>query len=187
MSRRTKLIILGLFLVLLAIPAIYVALTWRISRPVHFRLMHLYPEEHQDEFGFRMVRMRVENTNSMPIHVYFVRLEFTGDTPELTMIPPGTIDPRHQKEAGTHAEAGAFILPPGRAILATASLQANLVKEAKQGRLSANYYALSQTQKQVSSVFNWLHDLCPAPWWSKFPTFEFPSGSAPVEVDAAFK
>lgn len=37
MRRRTKLIIIAFFLVLLAIPAAYVVLTWHVADPLRFR------------------------------------------------------------------------------------------------------------------------------------------------------
>jgi hypothetical protein len=45
MSRRTKLIITAIFLVLLGIPVVYTVLTWSIEPPLSFRCVAALPEE----------------------------------------------------------------------------------------------------------------------------------------------
>ncbi|QIF01955.1 hypothetical protein [Roseimicrobium sp. ORNL1] len=69
MSRRTKLIILAVFLVLLAIPAAYVALTWSPKDPLRVRLISMDMPGEQDPFKQMTMRMELENTSTVPIFV----------------------------------------------------------------------------------------------------------------------
>jgi hypothetical protein len=70
MSRRTKLIILALFLVLLAIPAACVALTWSPDDTLRFRIDHLVPPSTEHPDAYRKLRVSIENTSSAPVHFY---------------------------------------------------------------------------------------------------------------------
>ena len=45
MSRRAKLLIAALFLVLLGIPVVYAILTWSIDSPLRFRCVAALPED----------------------------------------------------------------------------------------------------------------------------------------------
>jgi hypothetical protein len=67
MSRRTKLIITALFLVLLGIPTIYVVLTWHAVNPLRFRLVSPPPKPGDDRP--RTMEFEVENTSAASIHV----------------------------------------------------------------------------------------------------------------------
>jgi hypothetical protein len=77
MSRRTKLLITALFLVLLGIPTVYVALTWHAAEPFRFRYLGrgevvMHPE---DPFGdgpnvpMVPIFIEVQNTRSHPVYL----------------------------------------------------------------------------------------------------------------------
>jgi hypothetical protein len=70
MSRRTKLIILVVFLALLGIPVAYVALTWSPNNLLRFVLVEP-PTTIIDPDGNsrRLLKIRVENTGTLPIPV----------------------------------------------------------------------------------------------------------------------
>jgi hypothetical protein len=68
MSRRTNLIIAAIFLVLLAIPVAYIALTWSPKNPFRVRLISMEMPEEQDPFKAMTMHMEVENTSSVSIH-----------------------------------------------------------------------------------------------------------------------
>ncbi|RBP36933.1 hypothetical protein DES53_11574 [Roseimicrobium gellanilyticum] len=84
MSRRTKLIILGIFLVLLSIPGIYLFLTWEVEKPLRFRLVG---KELESIIGTAesgdFVRIEVINTTATGVEMTAAGVE-DGDA------PPGT-------------------------------------------------------------------------------------------------
>jgi hypothetical protein len=71
MSRRTKLIIAALFLVLLAIPVGYVILTWSTPDPLRFRMVSYEDLSDGASGGYRgKLNLMVENTSSVPVHIH---------------------------------------------------------------------------------------------------------------------
>ncbi|QIF01948.1 hypothetical protein [Roseimicrobium sp. ORNL1] len=71
MSRRIKLIILAIFLVLLAIPTVHFYLHWRPRNPLHFQLVNVEPPVAGDPRYARTARIVVHNTCGTPIHLEF--------------------------------------------------------------------------------------------------------------------
>jgi hypothetical protein len=69
MSRRTKLILLATFLVLLCIPATYLSFTWRPENPLRVRLISQEMPAKQDPFSYSAMEIEVENTSSVPIQL----------------------------------------------------------------------------------------------------------------------
>jgi hypothetical protein len=85
MSRRTKLLITALFLVLLAIPIAYVALTWTVKKPLRVRYVGLGEPEMSllSPFNSRRtllvpVQLELENTAFAPIYISQVTLDLDG-------------------------------------------------------------------------------------------------------------
>ena len=78
MSRRTKLIIFAVFLVLLAVPAAHVARIWSVHEPLRFRLvsqsgpvMVTTPSGDEEELRYEI---EATNVTDVPIEIYFVEL-----------------------------------------------------------------------------------------------------------------
>jgi hypothetical protein len=82
MSRRTKLCLTALFLVLLAIPVGYVGLTWHVGEPLHFRytgMRHVPVTVKGGPLGERHEQMLVidfeaDNANSIDIYLWEAHL-----------------------------------------------------------------------------------------------------------------
>jgi hypothetical protein len=96
MSRRTKLLITALFLVLLAIPAAYVAVTWRTPNPLRFHIVAYHEPSSPEawpEYG--KLDLMVENTSNLPVHFFipaFGRRDFSPGATELRgIISPVTM------------------------------------------------------------------------------------------------
>jgi hypothetical protein len=84
MSRRTKLLITALFFVLLAIPAVYVILSWSPHEPWRARLVAV--QDHQGGEKKNLV-VEVENTSSVPLCIYMATLDGPASPPD-TSFPP---------------------------------------------------------------------------------------------------
>jgi hypothetical protein len=83
MSRRTKIILTALFLVLLGIPAAYIVLTWRLENPLRFRVVgecleHMPPYEGQ----LRVLTVEIENTSAATVGIRGCYLGDAADTPK---------------------------------------------------------------------------------------------------------
>jgi hypothetical protein len=73
MSRRTKLIIIGILLVLLGIVAVYAASLWRVKDPLRFRVVGVsHPVRGNPPYpDWRLIRYEIEakNVSSVPISI----------------------------------------------------------------------------------------------------------------------
>jgi len=71
MSRRTRRALIVMLLLVIAAGGIYITLTWSPHEQVRIRV---FPEAHKADFvGFVKHHMLVENTSSVPLHVYVLR------------------------------------------------------------------------------------------------------------------
>jgi hypothetical protein len=86
MSRRTKLAILALFLVLLAVPMAYIALTWNPDAALRFRVEYLAPPSEESASADRKLRVSIENTSPAPIHFYGAGM--TGESTQAVIPDP---------------------------------------------------------------------------------------------------
>ncbi|QIF01987.1 hypothetical protein [Roseimicrobium sp. ORNL1] len=169
MSRRTKLLITTLFLVLLAMPMAYVVLAWHPQNPLRFRQLdekatyYAFPSPGglvEKEYHSRMM-MEVRNTSAAT--VLFISGHFIGDSSEgkeafraQWFAPPGHIE--------------AHPIPPGGAIqvefhsatvLATADL--NLLQAGKLRLRDGvmRYQWGSHVQASTSGACIWLRERLP--------------------------
>ncbi|MEZ0275296.1 MAG: hypothetical protein ACAH88_10360 [Roseimicrobium sp.] len=78
MSRRTKLLITALFLVLLGIPTAYVARTWHPENPLRFHLDEesREPDPFDPKEDHRVLKITIENTSNTPVCVLDALLIF---------------------------------------------------------------------------------------------------------------
>ncbi|QIF01954.1 hypothetical protein [Roseimicrobium sp. ORNL1] len=160
MSRRTKLIILALFLVLLAIPAAYVALTWHPQNPLHFHLERIHQASELDHKGGRRLRIRVENSSHAEIHLFKVLMEEQGNSPDW-VDHSGFINAESQREQGIQVQEHAIIIPPRSTIHLTGYLRPELLSSAQQGRIAAHYYWNSQIIRKSERGMRWFNQHSP--------------------------
>ncbi|QIF01971.1 hypothetical protein [Roseimicrobium sp. ORNL1] len=80
MSRRIKIIITALFLVLLAIPAVHITLTWRPENPLRFHVVgeRIEQMQHYKE-KIRVLTLEVENTAATSIVLGYGYVEPAGE------------------------------------------------------------------------------------------------------------
>ncbi|QIF01978.1 hypothetical protein [Roseimicrobium sp. ORNL1] len=109
MSRRAKLLLTGIFLLLLAIPATYVALTWRVADPLRFRYVgigevHMVDNPFAPDAGAPKQRwvwifIEVQNTTKLPIYFMGGQLRAERDRaspkPSASIIWEAEPIPRH--------------------------------------------------------------------------------------------
>lgn len=92
MSRRTKLIITALFLVLLGIPSIYIPITWRPETPLRIHLVDIHEQnEIKEGQPHRSVEIEVENTSMVPIHLGSITIHRETGT-EHPDLPIGVVE-----------------------------------------------------------------------------------------------
>ncbi|QIF01965.1 hypothetical protein [Roseimicrobium sp. ORNL1] len=75
MSRRTKLILLGIFLLLLAIPVWHVGSNWNPPSPLRFRLVSRDTPSEIDGIWSEWVEVEAFNTSSAPRYIEMVTLK----------------------------------------------------------------------------------------------------------------
>jgi hypothetical protein len=72
MSRRIKLTITAIFLVLLAIPVTYIALTWHPPNPLRFIILEERVEKHQPgDVNYHWMRMELQNTSDVTVVFWY--------------------------------------------------------------------------------------------------------------------
>jgi hypothetical protein len=96
MSRRAKLWILGIFLLLLTGPVIYLALSWSPENPLRFRVVESQTTGASPASTDEAMLIEVENTTSFPLLLFFGEIvQEDARTKRL-----GLIRPRDQTEPG---------------------------------------------------------------------------------------
>ncbi|QIF01966.1 hypothetical protein [Roseimicrobium sp. ORNL1] len=170
MSRRTKLIITALFLVLLAIPVVYAVLTWRPQNPLRFR--QLGESVLRDETGkvyYSRKLLEVRNISVAPVlclsgtyswespegeGTFFASWSLGGSTIEERFIPPGgaiqiELDPPNlmPAEYSKHRQAG----------------------EQRSGEGRVHYRWGSRVQASTSSACLWISEKLPESMWNLVP------------------
>ena len=185
MSRRTKLLIAALFLVLLGIPAVYAILTWRPENPLRFRLgtLHRSPESLADRQSHRRhgprtrVSVVVENTSAVPIYMLSMWNSDDGDEGELRNYRPDTFTPvqnaRKRRQAWLLISAHSSIEPP-------CTMDAKSIAPAEQGTLSMHYLWYSSTRYRVANACHWLYERSPASLQPIIPFLAMDMDAAPL-------
>ncbi|MEZ0273923.1 MAG: hypothetical protein ACAH88_03390 [Roseimicrobium sp.] len=174
MSRRAKRIILALFLVLIAIPVLYVIFSWRPADALRFQACGYFPAEGQPAgvAGSRgNVEVLIENTGHFPIRYYmgYVVRDADGSgapgsllsgTEESTVyhvtIPPGKFIRARAKDWDPRGQSDGGIRSPG---------------------ISVRHYWLSSTRAYWDDLLAWWY-------WKRNPgSLRFPAfheGHAPL-------
>jgi hypothetical protein len=157
MSRRTKVILLAIFVVLLGLPTIYVALTWHPPNPLRFRLLAVYPDGTLSG-GEKLLRIRIENTSIAPVQFDCAAIDPRSDS--LTG-GSGSLDPQVQFDGKKLHMLSPPTIPSAGAIELNAILDGDLVDEAEQGSLSIQYHWRSQLLLRENDVRDWFHEHVP--------------------------
>jgi hypothetical protein len=155
MSRRTKLIITALFLLLLSIPVAYVALTWTTPNPLRFHVIRYQGPLNPDALG--KMDVRVENTGDLPVHL-FPGFKF-GKTPG--GIPEGGIYPERP---------GFILISPRSSVSFPANVEYHTSQHPSSGEVFRMGYSwLSGTTYKVDEVRMWLKTHLPKPLSAMVP------------------
>ncbi|RBP36969.1 hypothetical protein DES53_115110 [Roseimicrobium gellanilyticum] len=151
MSRRAKLIILAIFLVLLAIPAAYVALTWSPGNPLRFRLE---PDTSQKDGGTFIIA--IENTSATTVEFLYLWSSFTGD------LSPDSSGFRQMSSP-------MFASIPPRSTHRTSLRVTRAELDAYAGRHWVEYMWRSWVNAQAVQAVSWLREHSPASLHSYLP------------------
>jgi hypothetical protein len=169
MSRRTKLLITALFLVLLAIPTVYITFTWNPQEPWRARIVEV-----QDEQGGEKKKLviEVENISSVPLCIYIAVVEGPSAPPDQSF--PPSLEP-----LGPTAPS-----PPGWGVPHTLHVPSHQVRRFHITVSRADWEAMpesawavglvwaSGTKHRATTAFLWLQSHVPRSWEDHVP---FPS------------
>lgn len=160
MSRRTKLIITALFLVLVSIPVVYVVLTWSPAEPLRFRVVgDRTVETPRDGRTRRVLEIEIENTSMVPVQTMSGSLILRDQDGEHDVGPAGLLNiviPHSRNLAPV-------IIPSHSSIRREAWLDAYehrdpfILKASLQGA-TIQYWWHSATKAQGRLIFLWLKE-----------------------------
>ncbi|RBP36976.1 hypothetical protein DES53_115117 [Roseimicrobium gellanilyticum] len=179
MSPRTKRIILAIFLVLLAIPVVYLALTWHPRNPWRIRQVTAQVDSMR---GVQVLEIELENTSSVPLHIYAAMLERTA-------------------AAGAHGPRGVILAPQGQplrltgvGVLGQYPMRApshgvlrfevpvrDAAKDLASDELCVGCVWASNTKHYALMVCGWLEEKLPLRWKPLVPMPTFGKDSVPLK------
>ncbi|QIF01980.1 hypothetical protein [Roseimicrobium sp. ORNL1] len=154
MPRHTKLLIALTLLVLLAIPAIYVACTWSTENPLRFEAVRL--EKDPSPVGSTkhdLLHLTVRNVSKLPVHLSFASLhqknphDAAADAVQIGALMP---DLQDRPEKGPRP----LLLPPGGSMQCIAYISVDGVGAPEALRdIDVGYYWRSDTAERVCSLW----------------------------------
>ena len=164
MSRRTKLLITTIFLVLLAIPVVYIVLTWSPPNPLRFSVVDFHGPPQADVLRMGTpavsVNLAVENTSSSPVHLYTAVISKPGSRP----------DSRDLKDASIWLWNGkAPVIRPGGTLYCSMAVREGRYEDVTRGNLEIHYDWISDIRSKMGDACRWLGER--APW--KLQSFIF--------------
>jgi hypothetical protein len=184
MSRRTKLIILAVFLVLLAIPTIYIALTWHPAFPLRFVVESIDPEPMKGS-SYRHLHVRVENTGPVPVHFYggfMYAIYGPVSNPEN---PSGGLSPQEDIAGAPWANMDEGLIMPAYGNLhIRGAIRADLVNLPEGGEFLVQCTWQTATHARVGRALAWAREH--SPWWigDSIPHDSLLEAVAPVEFQS---
>jgi hypothetical protein len=165
MSRRTKLLITALFLVLLAIPAVYVIATWSVEHPLRFRCISALPEEMVQRSSSLPPQpmvpfiFEVRNTKSYPVHFHGVSVR--AYNPKSPM--PGKYDPmdyrmRDVRDKSIWAAPMVYlgVIPAHGTTCFEILVSPDRAAKFESGEIKLAYHWASRPRKLAWDVHNWV-------------------------------
>ncbi|RBP36931.1 hypothetical protein DES53_11572 [Roseimicrobium gellanilyticum] len=186
MSRRTKLIILALFLVLLAIPMAYVTLTWRPVDPLRFRMLNIETPSkfHPLEVAHRVLYLEVENTASTTVRMGSAMIMHGAEVHEiqprtgkrtilLDRVVNGAISTDMMEDV---------VLPPRGRWQGRIHLPFTVEETWPLEESAVGYNYVSSSRHRVLSWYRSLRLLLPKSWSKQLPEPEVHRAAAPLEA-----
>jgi hypothetical protein len=180
MSRRTKLITTALFLVLLAIPAAYVAFTWSPENPLRIRITSAggnAPLTIQP-LGYYVLPVEVKNTSSTPVNLVSL-------SPSL-VLPFGTPLGDSAVELPfllSELRRSGIVIPPHSTVPASLRiLGKDLAQAERTGCLWARYVWISGTKAEAIKFTEWISFIPPVSWYDPVPHPRPDYDDTPVEI-----
>ncbi|RBP36948.1 hypothetical protein DES53_11589 [Roseimicrobium gellanilyticum] len=186
MLSRTKLLLLAVVLLLIAIPVAYACLTWTVRDPLRFRLLgHGGPVTATEPLlGTPIQLMRfdleVQNTSSVPMHVFtlYVTSDVQSDIAPGVFVRQG-VTPTY---AGWHRE---HALPEPVPARGTARLTCYMPGESPSVLTTVQpgvgYDGMTQTQVRFMTWLDAVYDYI-AFMEDYLPSFDGQQGAAPLEI-----
>ncbi|MEZ0277254.1 MAG: hypothetical protein ACAH88_20245 [Roseimicrobium sp.] len=171
MSRRTKLIILAIFLVLLAIPAAYVICTWHPENPLRFHPVEQVEIEPLGVAKDRVFAVSVENTSHAPVRLVLAFPSWRSRIHE-GREDLGVIRPSYQ-EHDFRSDKEYLLIPPRTSRRCTVRVQLEDVTSfpSTETGMQTSYYWYSDTRGHLVDACDWLREHAPRALHSVIPTF----------------
>lgn len=91
MSRRFKALLLGTIFLLLAIPAVYIALSWQPEDPIEFRFVEQYVEESPGS-SRHLIELEAVNRTPWPVDIYEASLVIRPSSGAEEALPQDMMD-----------------------------------------------------------------------------------------------
>lgn len=154
MPRRATLLIAVTLLVLLAIPAVYVACTWSTENPLRFEAVRL--EKDREPVGsskFNLLHLTVRNVSKLPVHLSFASLKQKNpDDAAADAVQIGALMPDLQDRPGKGLRP--LLLPPGGSMQCIAYISDDGRESPHALRdIDVDYYWRSDTAERVCSLW----------------------------------
>lgn len=153
MSHRTKLLIATLFLVLLAIPAAYVILTWTTSDPLRFQIIAYHePSSPQAWPAHGKLELRVENTSHLPVHLDLSSLRREGHHPRAAA---------QLYEVSSPTSGDTLVIPPRSSASCAYKVLPKIGSSSPWDNVAVSYSWRSGTKVRYDEICHWLYDYTP--------------------------
>jgi hypothetical protein len=190
-SRRAKLLITALFLVLLAVPVVYACLFWSIEHPLRFRCVTVLPEEMVQRHSSHPPEPRIpfifEVRNTKPYPVYFPGMSVRAHDPDSRLPgrdkPVGYL-PRSVRDKSSWAAPSLYgqYLPAHGVTRFEALIRSEDAVELETGNIQIASYWASAPRKWVIDAQDWVHPRLPDKIrLSPLPLVVFERGPATLE------
>ena len=177
MSRRTKLLITTIFLVLLAIPAVYLVLTWSPERPLRFRLVDLPPPLPIQDSALQYLDCEVENTSAVPIFLYVTLVESRFGPPSDLI---GRLLPSDPYGRG---DTGPTEIPARSTVRFQSAVPHQLgIPASWRDRVHIRHTWQSRSEHQASRVIRWVRTRLPEFMGRHVPDIRYHEDFTPLEV-----
>ncbi|QIF01988.1 hypothetical protein [Roseimicrobium sp. ORNL1] len=169
MSRRTKLLITALFLVLLGILAVYLFQSWKPENPLRFQVVSVTSPTPATgrQYHPYLLEFTVTNTSRVPMTLHFARPAFPHPTGKPDYLLDHTSD---------------FKIPAGR----TVRFKQPVTGHFQQGVLArepipVEYYCSSASQRYVADALVRLYFECPEKYRKLIPRTEMTRWETPLQ------
>jgi hypothetical protein len=187
MSRRTKLIIVVIFLVLLAIPTAYVAISWRPTNPLQFRLKSIVatPEsERGSGLADLVIQVSIKNRSSFPMYFYGAMVS-SPHAPVYRYGSPGSImtEDLHSSGLGvTRPYRSEVAIPAHGEIEVTGILDPALMDSLQEDYIFVRGAWQSHTRSLAAYTMSWIRDYVPQWARDSIPDLNQIEETAPLET-----